>query len=307
MTKGYEGTVSLFELFERFPTEDAAFEYLESRYWPNGPVCPSCESQRVSPRKRAHFYRCKDCRKDFTVRVGTIFEHSHIPLRKWVIAIHLLETARMGVSSMELSKHLGIAQESAWFMLHRIREACGVGDEPLAGDVEVDETYLGGKEGNKHASKRLNQGRGTVGKQIVMGMKERGGDVAAFPIPNTRMGTFERNVLANVEPGSTVYTDEHSSYQHLGDFYEHQTVNHSAREYVDGLAQVNSIENFWSIFKRGYHGVYVHWSPKNTHRYANEFAFRLNEGDTHRHSLARIDSVIDGAKGKRLTKAELTA
>ena len=302
-----EGTISTYEFFQQFPDEQAAVAYLESRRWPNGIACTYCGSVRTSRQKDYRYHQCKDCRKKFTVRVGTIFERSHIPLDKWLYAMYLLETARKGISSLQLSKELGITQKATWFMLHRLREACDIEAEPMIGQVEVDESYFGGKEANKHESKKLKAGRGTVGKSAVMGMREREtGEVRAFPIADTRRVTFEKQVTANVARGATVYTDEHSSYRNLGEWYEHQTVAHSVKEFVNGMASTNGIESVWAVLKRGYNGVYHQWTPKHMARYINEFVFRLNEGNVRLHTMRRIESLIDGAIGKRLTYADLT-
>lgn len=174
-----KSTISTFELFQMFPDQESARLYLESRLWPDGVTCPTCrKGERITTRKGG-YYRCNACQLDFTVRTGTIFERSHIPLHKWLYAMYLLVTARKGISSLQLAKEIGVTQKSAWFMLQRLREACGTKIEKLRGLVEIDETYVGGKEANKHANLKLNRGRGAVGKQAVLGMREGGGQTKA--------------------------------------------------------------------------------------------------------------------------------
>ena len=298
-------TISTFQFFKRYPNEQAAINYLESRRWATGVVCPLCDSPRTSRMKDSQYHQCKDCRKKFTVRTGTIFERSHIPLDKWLYGMYLLETARKGVSSLQLSKELGVTQKATWFMLHRLREACAIEADKINGIVEIDETYIGGKEANKHEFKKRRAGRGPAGKQPVMGMKQRGGTLKAMPLPDTTTRTMERHVFDNVEAGSTIYTDEHASYRNLGERYQHEAVKHGVRQFVNGMAHTNGIESVWAVLKRGYNGVYHQWSLKHTARYINEFTFRLNEGSVKRHTLDRLDSLIDGAIGKRLTYKEL--
>jgi transposase-like protein len=303
-------TISTFKLFELFPNEETAREYLEDRLWTNGPVCPECKSGNRITKRIGGFYRCNSCKLDFTVRTGTIFERSHVPLHKWVYAMYLLVTARKGISSLQLAKEIGVTQKSAWFMLQRLREACGSGSDidKLRGTVEIDECFIGGKEANKHESKKLHAGRGSVGKSTVLGMRERGGRTRAKVTEVRSLDNVQSEIHGNVEVGTQLYTDDHMLFNNLdGLFFRHDTVNHAAGEYARGPASTNSIESVWAVLKRGVHGVYHHVSPKHLARYVDEFTFRLNEGDVKRHTLARLDSFIDAITGKRLTYKELTA
>lgn len=311
-------TISTFQLFALFPDEETARVYLEGRIWPNGPVCPICRSQeRVNAlgacsTRKAGFYRCGACEFDFTVRTGTVMERSKIPLHKWLYAMYLLVTARKGISSLQLAKEIGVTQKTAWFMLGRLREACG-GEGPgggldkLRGEVEIDECFVGGLEANKHESKKLNRGRGAVGKVAVLGIRERGGRTFATVIPDTTLSTIQDTIHGTVEAGSQLYTDEHAAYNDLdGLFYSHDRVNHSAGEYARGAVNTNSIESVWAVLNRGLHGVYHHASPKHLHRYVDEFTFRLNEGNVENHTTKRLGSFVDACVGKRLTYKDLT-
>lgn len=301
-------TISAWQLFAMFPDQESARTYLEARRWPEGVRCPVCtHGERIATRQGG-YYRCHVCAEDFTVRTGTVFERSHVPLHKWVYAMDRLVTSRKGIASLQLSKEIGITQKSAWFLLQRLREACGNQLEVLRGIVEVDESYFGGTEGNKHESKKLRQGRGPVGKTAVLGMRERGGRTVAMPVSEVDRLTIHKKVYVHIEPGTKLYSDEHAGYLSLhGLFYQHETVNHSVKEYVRGEVSTNSIESVWAVMKRGIQGVYHHASAKHLGRYVNEFTFRLNDGNVQRHTLDRLDSFIAATANKRLTYKELTA
>ncbi|HEY1090811.1 MAG TPA: IS1595 family transposase, partial [Burkholderiaceae bacterium] len=263
--------LSIFELLKRFPTEDSARLYFEGQRWAaNGPFCAHCGSFNVVEVKdhKPMPYRCRDCRKHFSVRTGTVLEESRLPLQKWLMAIYMMTTARKGIPSTQMAKELGITQKSAWFLSQRIREAWlgRESEEPsgggqLGGELEVDETFIGGKESNKHASKKLNKGRGTVGKSIVIGMKQRDGSIIAKTIPNTSKATLQGFIHQYAVPGSVVYTDTHSSYK--GIQFDHYAVNHTVGEYVRDQAHTNGIESFWALLKRGHYGVFHYMSAKH--------------------------------------------
>lgn len=301
-------TISTFQLFALFPDNESARLYLEGRLWPNGVTCPVCASGENITTRKGGFYRCNACSEDFTVRTGTVMERSHVPLHKWLYAMYLLVTARKGISSMQLSKEIGVTQKTAWFLLHRLREACGGDLDKLQGIVQVDETFVGGLEENKHAHKKLKLGRGAVGKAVVVGLRDQQGHTRAEVVPSTEATNLQGAIHKHVAVGSTIHTDEHASYSDLaGLFFKHARVNHAAGEFVRDGVSTNSIESVWAVFKRGLMGVYHHVDRKHLARYVDEFTFRLNDGDVKRHTLRRLDSFVDAIVGKRLTYAELIA
>lgn len=300
-------TISIVELLNKFSTEHKAVKWLEHARWQGKPVCPHCGGiENIKPYKGKRFtYRHKDCRKAFTAKTATVMHSSKIPTKKWAVAIYLMLVARKGISSLRLSEELGVTQKSAWFMLQRIREACRVGEFKLSGVIEVDETYIGGKERNKHEQKKRHAGRGAVGKVAVLGMRERGGRLKALPVPATDKETLHAAIRRNVEAGTVVFTDEHRSYLGLED-YQHHAVKHSTKEFVDGTAHTNGIESVWAVFKRGLGGTYHRMSRKHLHRYIHEFAFRLNENNAGKDTIDRMTALCANIAGKRLTYKELT-
>ena len=295
-----------------FTDETAARRFLEASRWPDGPVCPFCGQQEtvgVLPAKGsmgAGWYHCRECRKKFTVRVGTLYERSHIPLHKWLFATHLMCASKKGMSAHQLHRMLGITYKSAWFMAHRIREGMReLNPGPLGGEgktVEADETYIGGKEKNKHHSKRTSA-VGGVGKEIVFSLVERGGSVRSSHVPEVSAKTLRPILVAQVNRKSILMSDDAGQYRVLGrEFARHEFVNHRIEEYVRGEAHTNTIEGYFSVLKRGLTGTYHHVSQQHLMRYLGEFDFRYNERSALGvNDAERAAKALKGIEGKRLT------
>lgn len=309
--KSNETPKTLLEVIRYFSDERVAFEYMRDRRWPNGVTCPRCGSDRVHFIDSRMIWRCNGCVKQFSVKVGTIFEDSPIKFSKWLPAMWLIANCKNGISSYELARDLQVTQKTAWFMLHRIRLAMQSGsfDKPLSGEVEADETFIGGKFANMHVSKRAKirasgtKGRGPVDKMAVMGLLERHGDVRVFVLPSTNVQHIGTQVRAHVMKGSKLYTDNWAAYKTLRHEYDHQWVSHMD-EYVRGNVHTNGLENFWSLLKRSIKGTYVSVDPWHLFRYCDEQAFRFNlrkvtDGE-------RFSEVVSKVAGKRLTYNELT-
>lgn len=300
---------TLLEAVRYFSDPDICVEYVAALRWPDGPVCPRCEGREHSYLTTRRVWKCKSCKKQFSVKVGTIFEDSAISLDKWLVAIWLIANSKNGISSHELGRSLGITQKSAWFVEHRIRLAMQMGSlDNWEGEVEVDETFIGGKARNMHRADRERRMRGKTGpagKTTVAGALERGGRVRAQVLPGSpSRRLLHAHVRKHIAEGATVYTDSLRSYSGLEEYgYDHRAVDH-AQQYVDGRIHTNGMENFWSLLKRGLSGTYVSVQPFHLFRYLDERTFTFNERD--KDDLGRFQTVVSAAIGRRLTWAELT-
>ena len=306
--KAYRKGISLIEIIQMFPDEKSAEAWFIKARWPVGVCCPECGSLNVQERKtrKPQPYRCRDCRKDFSIKTGTLMEGSKISLQKWAIAFYLSSTNLKGVSSMKLHRDLGVTQKTAWFMMHRIRETWRDNGGQFDGPVEADESYFGGKRKNMRKSKRVNlKGRGTVDKAIVAGVKDRETNhIKAKVVESTDRETLQGFIQSNVKEGAKVYTDDHASYENMAG-YEHEAVKHSVGEYVRKQAHTNGVESFWAMLKRAHNGTFHKMSKKHLGRYVNEFAGRHNirPMDT----IEQMESIVSGMHGKRLRYDDLVA
>jgi transposase-like protein len=303
-----EQPTNLLQAIRYFSDPDLAFDFVLKLRWPDGKVvCPRCGHDETSFLTTRRIWKCKGCRKQFSLKVGTIFEDSPLGFDKWLPAVWLIANSKNGISSHELGRALGVTQKTAWFMLHRIRHAMQTGTfKKLDGTVEVDETYIGGQAKFMHRRARSQKIHGTGGhdKVAVQGAVQRGGPVVAAMVDDATLVTLQGNVRAWVEPGATIYTDQYQGYVGLDRDYSHKTVNHH-REYVSGDVYTNTLENFWTLYKRAWRGTYTHNMRWHTDRYIAERTFSYNNREVG--DLGRMRLATAGTNGRRLTWDDLVA
>ena len=299
---------TLQEAIVYFSNPDNCLAYLVARRWPDGVVCPTCGSKDVRFTTR-RMWECRNFhpRRQFSIKIGTVLEDSPIGLDKWLMAMWMIANCKNGISSYEVARDLHITQKSAWFMLHRIRRAMQSGSlGKLGGEVEVDETFIGGKARNMHIAQRKRRitGSGTKDKVAVMGIMERGGEVRTVVVESRKKKALQAEVKKHVEAGAALYSDELKSYEGLEGEYAHKVINHAVA-YAEGAVHTNTLENFWSLLKRGLHGTYVSVEPFHLFRYLDEQAFRYNNRKE-LNDAGRFSLVVSQIVGKRLTYASLT-
>jgi transposase-like protein len=305
---------TLQQVIRHYSDPETCIQAVAASRWPNGVTCPACEGKDHYYLKTRRIWKCKECGRQFSVKLGTIFEDSPIGLDKWLTAMWLLASCKNGISSYEVAGAIGVTQRTAWFMMHRIRTAVqesSLMKLPNTGaPVEVDETFIGGKARNMHRAKRALRIKGTGGndKTIVMGMLQRGGKVKAVVVPDRKQATVQQIVRHYVEPGSEIHTDEHAGYQGLDKDYVHEVINHM-EAYVRGHVSTNGMENFWSLFKRQLGGTHVSVEPFHLFRYLDEEMFRYNyrkDGERKLSNSDRFNLILSQIAGKRLTYKEVT-
>ena len=294
---------SLIEAIRYFADLDRCFDFVKGLRWADGPVvCPRCDHDQTSFLTTRKIWKCKSCRRQFSLKVGTIFEDSSLGFDKWLPAIWLITNSKNGISSHELGRALGVTQKTAWFMNHRIRLAMASGTfQKLSGTVETDETYIGRLAKNMHVAnrKRKIHGTGYTDKVAIHGALERGGPVVATVVESVSARTIQASIRAWVESGATVYTDQARAYIGLGTIYDHKSVNQGTGEYVSGDVHTNGIENFWALYKRAWKGTYTHNAPKHSTRYVDERTFSFDNRELN--DLERMVAVTSAVTGKRLT------